>query len=434
MNESFTESLKKRPAFKPSIATADANEKHENNENSPTSTADYSCNSSFSYGSSNPPSLPDSALHGTLGEIVRRILPHTEADPAALYAQLLTGLGNLIGPSPYFVADGSRHRPNLFTIICGRTAKARKGTSWAQAKNILEAVDSNWFASRVETGIVSGEGITQVFDDEGDKRLLLVEGEFAQVLQVMKREGNTVSVLLRQAWDGQRIAVLRRKDPIKVEGAHISMIGHVTVPELRRLLASVEMSNGLANRCLWIHADRSKLLPEGGGTPDTAELIESLRAAVRAARARGEVQRDADARVLWRKIYAQLSEPPPGRMGEILSRAEAQVMRIALLLALLDEAEFIGKRHIEAALEFWKYCEASAAHIFAGTFADPKAAKIWEALGNGPLTMTKVHELFGRNASKPEIEAALSELSPMIVIETGSSGGGKVIQRKAKGH
>ena len=427
----LTDSLRQRASFKPSILAAHGNEKHENNENSPPATTEPSCNSSFSYGSSKPPSLPDSALYGTVGEIVRRILPHTEADPAAIYAQLLAGLGNLIGASPYFVADGSRHRPNLFAIICGRTAKARKGTSWAQAKNILEAVDSQWFANRVETGIVSGEGITQVFDDDGDKRLLLVEGEFAQVLQVMKREGNTVSVLLRQAWDGQRIAVLRRKDPIKVEGAHISMIGHVTLPELRRLLASVEMSNGLANRCLWIHADRSKLLPEGGGTPDTAKLIESLRAAVRAARARCEVQRDEEARILWREMYSQLSEPPPGRMGEILSRAEAQVMRIALLLALLDESAFIGKRHLEAALSIWRYCEASAAHIFAGTFADPKAAKIWEALGNGPLTMTKVHELFGRNASKPEIEASLAELAPMIVIEAGGAGGGKVIRRKS---
>jgi Protein of unknown function (DUF3987) len=426
----LADSLRQRASFKPSIAATHGNEKHENYENSPHPAADPSCNSSFSYGTSKPPALPDSALFGTAGEIVRRILPHTEADPAALYAQLLTGLGNLIGASPYFVADGSRHRANLFAIICGRTAKARKGTSWAQAQNILEAVDPDWFTSRIETGIVSGEGITQVFDEEGDKRLLLVEGEFAQVLQVMKREGNTVSVLLRQAWDGQRIAVLRRKDPIKVEGAHISMIGHVTLPELRRLLASVEMSNGLANRCLWIHADRSKLLPEGGGTPDTAELTESLRAAVRAARARGEVQRDVEARALWHAMYKELSEPPPGRMGEILSRAEAQVMRMALLLALLDQADFIGKQHLEAALAFWRYCEASAAHIFAGTFADPKAAKIWEALGNGPLTMTKVHELFGRNASKPEIEAALAELAPMIEIESGGAGGGKVIRSK----
>jgi len=426
----LTDSLRQRASFKPSIVAAHANEKHENNEKCQPVMADSSCNSSFSYGSSKPPSLPDSALYGTVGEIVRRILPHTEADPAALYAQLLCGLGNLIGPSPYFLADGSRHRTNLFTIICGRTAKARKGTSWAQAKNILDVVDSQWFANRVETGIVSGEGITQVFDDDGDKRLLLVEGEFAQVLQVMKREGNTVSVLLRQAWDGQRIAVLRRKDPIKVEGAHISMIGHVTLPELHRLLASVEMSNGLANRCLWIHADRSKLLPDGGAIPDLSCEVSVISAAVRSARARGEVHRDKEAREFWHELYQELSDPPPGRLGEILSRAEAQVMRIALLLALLDQSEFIGRRHLESSLAFWRYCEASAAFIFAGTFANPKAAKIWDALGNGPLSMTKVHELLGRNASKPEIEAALAELAPMIVIETGGVGGGKILRRK----
>lgn len=428
-NAAFTDSLRQLPAFKPSI-TPPVNEKHENNENSPPITADFSCNSSFSYGESKAPSLPDAALYGPAGEIVRRILPHTEADPAALYAQLLVGLGNLIGPSPYFVADGSRHRANLFAIICGRTAKARKGTSWAQVRNILDEVDAIWLSMRVKSGIVSGEGITQVFEGDDDKRLLLQEGEFAQVLQVMKREGNTVSVLLRQAWDGQRIAVMRRKDAVEVEGAHISMIGHITLPELRRLLASVEMSNGLANRCLWIHADRSKLLPEGGTRPDTSRLIEQLSAAVKAAATRGEVRRDDEARTRWREIYATLSEPSPGRMGEILSRAEAQVMRVALLLALLDEALSIGKRHLEAALAFWRYCEASAAHIFAGTFADPKAAKIWEALGSGALTMTQVHGLFRNNASKPEIDAVLAELAPMIVIETGGQGGGKVIRRK----
>lgn len=428
--DDLTASLKQRAAFKPSITTFSANEKHENNEKSRASAPNPSCNSSFSYGAGKPPTLPNAAIYGPVGEIVRRILPHTEADPAALYAQLLAGLGNIIGSSPYFVADGSRHHANLFAIICGRTAKARKGTSWAQVKNVLEAVDAIWYSMRVKSGIVSGEGITQVFEGDTDKRLLLQEGEFAQVLQVMKREGNTVSVLLRQAWDGQKIAVMRRKDAIEVEGAHISMIGHVTLPELRRLLASVEMSNGLANRCLWIHAERSKLLPEGGDAPDISELVAQLSAAVNSAATRGEVRRDDEARELWSEIYGKLSEPPPGRMGEILSRAEAQVMRIALLLALLDDAPAIGSEHLNAALAFWHYCEASTAFIFAETFTDPKAAKIWAALGTASLTMTQVHELFAKNASKAEIDAALAELAPMIVIETGGAGGGKVIRRK----
>jgi hypothetical protein len=145
----------------------------------------------------------------------------------------------MIGPGAYFLADGARHHPNLFTVIAGRTAKARKGASWARVKNVLSDLDDLWLTTRVKSGVVSGGGIIEAFRDDDDKRLLLIEGEFGQVLQSMKREGNTVSVILRQAWDGSRIAVLRRKDPIDVEGAHISMVGHITLAELHLKLGEI---------------------------------------------------------------------------------------------------------------------------------------------------------------------------------------------------
>ena len=427
--KNVTDEIRQRATFKRSIP----NGKHEFNENSHSDSGDSSCFSSFSYGGNKKPTLPDAALYGPAGEIVKRILPCTEADPAALYAQLLTGLGNMIGPSPYFVADGSKHRANLFTIICGATAKARKGTSWNHIRNVLDEIDDLWLSERVKSGVVSGEGVTQVFEGTEERRLLLFEGEFAQVLQVMRREGNTVSVLLRQAWDGSKLAVIRKKDPIEVDGAHLSMIGHITLPELNRLLASVEMSNGLANRCLWVFSDRSKLLPDGGRVPHLADILPRLQRAVESASKRGELRRDNEARIRWQTIYAGLSEPPLGRMGEITSRAEAQVMRVALLLALLDESPSIGVSHLDAALEFWKYCETSAGYIFAGTFANPRATKIWEALAKGPHTMAMIHALFSNNASKHDIDAALEELAPLTEIQAGGPGGMKTIRRKEAG-
>ena len=407
-----------------------ANEKHEKNENSSPTEEDFSCNSFFSSQPKQRPRLAAAALYGPAGEIIRRLEPVTEADPAAMYAQFLAGVGSLIGNGAYFVADGARHHPNLFTVICGRTAKARKGTSWARVRSVLSELDDLWLTSRVKSGVVSGEGIIEAFRDDEDKRLLFIEGEFGQVLQCMKREGNTVSVILRQAWDGSRIAVLRRKDPIDVEGAHISMIGHITLPELHRLLASVEISNGLANRCLWIFADRDKLLPEGGNVPDLSDPLAKLYSAITAARDRGRMERDKAARDLWARMYADLSQEPPGKLGEILSRGEAQVMRLALLFALLDQSPIITCPHLEAALALWRYCEASAAYIFADNLLSPKAAKILEALKGGPMTMSQVHELFGRNATKAEIENALAELSTRIVIEAGGVGGGKLIRLK----
>jgi len=87
--------------------------------------------------------------------------------------------------------------------------------------------------------------------------------------------------------------------------------------------------------------------------------------------------------------------------------------------------------HLRAAHSLWRYCEASAAYIFAHTFGDSKAARIWAALMNGPLRMSEVHGLFNRNATRAEIEAALAELGPQIVMETAPGhGGGRVIRRK----
>lgn len=429
MND-FTSELRQRPSYKRTVQSHATNEKHEKHEKSLPVEEDFSCNSSLSSQPKQRPRLAAAALYGPAGEIIRRLEPVTEADPAAMYAQLLAGVGSLIGNGAYFVADGARHHPNLFTVICGRTAKARKGTSWARVKNVLSELDDLWLTSRVKSGVVSGEGIIEAFRDDADKRLLLIEGEFAQVLQSMKREGNTVSTILRQAWDGSRVAVLRRKDPIEVDGAHISMIGHITLPELHRLLASVEISNGSANRCLWIFADRERLLPEGGSTPDVSEPLAHLHAAVIVARGRGRMERDTAARDLWARMYADLSQEPPGKLGEILSRGEAQVMRLALLFALLDQSPFIACPHLEAALALWRYCEASAAFIFADNLFSPKAAKILEALKSGPKTMSQVHDLFGRNATKAAIENALAELSAKIVIDAGGSGGGKLIRLK----
>jgi hypothetical protein len=43
------------------------------------------------------PELDDKALYGLAGEVVKGMLPHTEADKVALLASLLAAFGNAIG-------------------------------------------------------------------------------------------------------------------------------------------------------------------------------------------------------------------------------------------------------------------------------------------------------------------------------------------------
>ena len=213
------------------------------------------------------PELDDAALCGVVGEMVRTIEPETESDPVAILVQLLVSFGNLIGREPYFRVEGTSHHSNLFAVLVGATARGRKGTSEGRVRQVLREVDQQWSTDRIANGLVSGEGLIwsvrdpvvkhePIFEkkklvgyedqvvDPGveDKRLLVVEPEFASVLRACRREQNTLSPTIRSAWDSDRLRTLAKNSPAVATDAHISIVGHITQEELRRLLSETEGS------------------------------------------------------------------------------------------------------------------------------------------------------------------------------------------------
>jgi len=132
-----------------------------------------------------------------------------------------------------------------------------------------------------------------------------------------------------------------------------------------------------------------------------------------AASAQGVLKRDEDARALWGEVYPELSEGRPGLLGAATSRAEAQVMRLAVLYALLDLSAVIRLEHLRAALAMWKYCERSARYV-GSALGDPLADELLERLhsaGEDGLTRTQIRDALGRNRSGSRIDQALHELA-----------------------
>jgi hypothetical protein len=386
-----------------------------------------------------PDPVEPNALYGLAGDVVRLIEPHSEADPAALLLQFLVGFGSVIGRQAHFVAEADRHPCNLYAVIVGQTAKGRKGTSLGQVQRILASVDESWSASRTMGGLASGEGLIwavrdamqergtvrergrvvryeDVESDPGvpDKRLLVVEPEFARVLQVAERESNTLSAIIRQAWDTGNLRILTKKQAAQATDAYISIIAHVTKDELRRLLTDTAAANGFGNRFLWVCARRSKLLPEGGAldTADLAPIEQRLSAAVDFAHGVYRMQRDDNARELWREVYPDLSEGKPGLLGAVTSRAEAQTMRLACVYALLDGSALVRQEHLMAALAVWGYCEDSARFIFGDAMGDATADEILRELRShrGGMTRNEIREHFQRHKPSEEIRRALGVL------------------------
>ncbi len=376
-----------------------------------------------------PAPLDGAAFHGIAGDIVLAIEPHTEADPAAILLQFLVAAGSLIGRGPHVRVEGDEHHGNLFVLNIGDTSKGRKGTSWGRVQSVFEQVLDSWASERVLSGLSSGEGlIWQVRDaiyvredgketlsDPGvsDKRLLVLESEFASTLRVMERDGNTLSALVRQAWDKGNLRTLTKNSAAVATGAHISLNGHITADELRRYLTRTEAGNGFANRFLFCCVKRSKCLPDGGGDVDLAPYARRLALMANKVRTFGRVTFDDVARATWHQVYPDLSEGRPGLLGAVTSRAEAQTLRLALIYALLDSSDQIRAEHLRAALAVWEYCEASARFVFGTAVGDPVADDLLRAIrssGANGMTRTGMRDLFKRNRSGAEIGAALELL------------------------
>jgi hypothetical protein len=375
------------------------------------------------------PVMAPAAYHGLAGEVVTRILPDTESDPAALLLQFLVSFGNAVGRGPYYQIEHDRHFTNLFTVLVGQTSKSRKGTSAGRIRALFNIADAEWARERILGGMSSGEGVISAVRDPvyamrkgveemvdagvSDKRLLLDEREFFQALTVLKREGNILSRVIRDAWDCcEKLQTITKHSPTRATRPFISIVGHIPADELRQALDHTSMANGYANRFLFSCVKRSKLLPHGGARAEeiSGKLGARTLEALTATRGVEQLTMTDAANRHWRDTYPTLSEGLPGLLGAITDRAEAQTVRLALVYALLDQAQQIDVVHIDAALALWRYCVASVRYIFGDLIGNPIADTILRALrgaGTAGLSRTDLINLFGRNLSASQIDAAL---------------------------
>jgi hypothetical protein len=358
--------------------------------------------------------------HELLGEIVKTISPHTEADPVAILTQLLIAFGAAVGRRAYFTVEATRHAPNEFMLLVGDSSRARKGSSWDHVRRLIAAVDPS-LEPRILTGLSSGEGLIWAVRDptaqdggHSDQRLLVIEPEFASVLKAASREISTLSPTLRSAWDGRPLAILTRAAPARSSSAHIAVIGHITQDELRRHITQIELANGYLNRILIVACRRQRLLPEGGHPNPLAatSLPRLLVATVKHAQAAGEVRLDPAARELWHHAYRQLAHPLPGIIGQITARAEAHTIRLALIYALADGQRQISPPHLTAALALHDYATRSAAWALAGATGQPLAEQIHTALQRSPagLTRSQISDKLRHNQPAGHIDSALRAL------------------------
>jgi hypothetical protein len=338
------------------------------------------------------PPRPSRALsHGLIGTFMARVEEETEAHPVALAVSFMTAFGNVIGRGPHTMVGRTRHGTNMFAAIIGNTGTGRKGTGGDIVTDVVRYADAKWADNCQSPNLVSGEGVVDALRDpvtklvpkkgaargdveevvldwgKEDKRLLITATEFASTLHACRRENSVLSQTLREAWDGKTLSTMAKNSGRTATNPHLSIIAHVTRQELMRSAREADIYGGLFNRFLFVLSDRVRLLPHGGQLNDLGGVYEAMKEHIRYARSVGQMVRSEAANAIWEDEYPRLTTATGSDIvSAVLSRAEAQVLRLSMLMALASGRATIEADDLLAALDLWRYSEASARIVFKG--------------------------------------------------------------------
>jgi hypothetical protein len=393
-----------------------------------------------------PRSLHDNALYGIAGEIVNMLCTGSELKPEAVLAQFLCIFGNMLGRSPYKIQDG-RHGTLINVAIVGNTADGAKGSSLQAVKRLLRAVDADYCTNNIKGGYNSSEALIGDITDrvevtnrkgeievveEGvsDKRLLVVEEEFSRILQIGKRDGVTMSEILRQCFDlPDTLRAPSRKSYLVSTNPFVSIVGHITPEGLRKCMDSVEAFNGFANRFMFIASRRTASIPEpavidwteGEAAGIVGRLQEALKVycphpLISECNPGLDFRFSREAKDKWAQIYHEISKQSAnkhGYAGAIIARAKPTILRLSMTYSALDRTSLIEPKHLDAASALWNYATDSATWAFSGMSGSKEANEILKHLKRYPDGVNRtmiLGNVFRNNLPGAKLTEALSEL------------------------
>ncbi len=403
----------------------------------------------------NAPRPDPACLYGLVGDVARAGSINTEANPFAIAAATIAYLGVALGRRPYMAIGDSWNHARLFMVHVGRSSRGRKGTAKGlvfRIDQVVRARDKHLAPQVHRGGLSSREGLAMLVHDgykDGkcqvpaieNKRLLVIESEFANILHQNKRDGNTLSTALRDAWDGTSIHPAVKTSRVWATDPHIGMIGDVTPSELRELMHRRELTNGFANRFIFFWAEGEKVLPFPEQTPQSVveELADLAVEVLRFAGADRHSEKDvlrmefsAEAYALYERLYkGELRDRSAGEhITSLLDRRPPVLLRLAMLFALTDLTNVITVGHVNAAMAWVRYWVDSVKFVFQSAIDEVGAAATSDTIQR-IVTYLAEHEratrtvlsraCFGGHVCKTALDEALDELlaanPPVIEVE-----------------
>jgi len=404
----------------------------------------------------NAPQPDPLCLYGLVGDVARAGSEGTEANPYAIAANFMAYLSCAIGRGPYLPIGNTWHHTRLFILHIGRSGRGRKGDAVSLVSRLDSALRelSESAAPPIHRGgLSSREGLVSLFHDGykngkvdipaiEDKRLWVVESEFANVLHQGRREGNTLSAALRDCWDGVSLKPATKSNRLYASHPHLCLSGAISPSELLSLMRARELTNGFANRFLMVWAEREKIVPFPKATPQESVdvlasrilgVLDFVQAERVSERDHLQIGLTASAQDIYAHLYrGELMDDSSGeRVTALLERRAPMLMRLAMLFAVSDLKTLIDAQHIHAAMGWIRHGVESAKFVFvkatdAGdsdrTHAAAKKIVAFLRLKGMATRWQITTECFQGHVAKTVIDTALEQLlltSPaQIVVQT----------------
>lgn len=414
-----------------------------------------------------PPRMPDEGFPGLLMEVVKVACANSEAHPVTVAANVMAMFCAMVGRGPFQrIGDAVVHcRP--YALVVGKSGKARKGTGEHTPREIARRGDL-MLRERLKTddrlrihagGLSTGEGVAWAIRDEvepdeagkggdkgvHDKRLLVIEAEFDNLLSQVRREGNTLSAVVRNLWDGRDLEPLTKTARTRATRPHVVVLGHVTSHELREKCSENDAANGLLNRFLVLYVYRPKLVPLPEPTPEAQLMFLAKRLADAVEFATHgdfhgnnthEVAMGDDARTYWCECYPRLTRDRDRKGGSLMARTEVYARMLAMIFCLMDRRREIEPCDLVAALAWVEYWRASVTYVFGGADDDGALDKLALIKARPGIKLSEVQTAFGgdkKSAKAKQVKASIERLMnlapPLVECRRDEGTGGRAALR-----
>ncbi|MDT2010326.1 DUF3987 domain-containing protein [Rhodococcus opacus] len=377
------------------------------------------------------PLRTDDLFYGPLGDIVNVAAGYTEADRVAMLATLITGVsaftgGGNQGEGPHIKIGPDRSPLLLWFLIFGSSGTGRKGTATSVANVFLKRADPVLASEIITSGMSSGEGTVNLLKDPDpdsgkpggthEKRLFIIEEEFASVIAKSNYQGSTLSATIRLLHSGGPIANLKT-ERARASWTHVSILAHMTRKEFVSCYSAKDMSGGTYNRFVPVYVDREKVMTRPPVMTEKliTEQADILRLAINRARNVGLIDfSDAGGQYWDTVVHPDIDvTEDDSPASEFTRRATTNCWRLAALYAALDGESLIDVRHLKAAHALVRYSLDTAAWVFAPGVSDPELEKLFRYIDEKGLTKlarTDITRAFGNRIKADRLDALCERL------------------------